>query len=132
MFKFLYISVAKFRLSADYSLSLYFQCSSNFTKQVILLLMELHRQLNLLDQALGLDDQGESWPLRGKVVLIEDCVETSGAFVLHHLVKQALSQKLSSSNGIVIFISLSQSFSHYARILQKLVLTLGISLYSIY
>ena len=74
------------------------------------------RSLNLLDEALGLDE-----PLRGKVILIEDCVETSGSFVLHHLIKRILSP---NSSNAIIFLAFSYPFSHYDRILRKLVLSL--------
>ncbi|XP_050215614.1 elongator complex protein 6 [Mercurialis annua] len=81
------------------------------------------RNLNLLDEALGLNNQAKeasnSWPLRGKVILIEDCVETSGSFVLHHLIKRILSPNYNSSN-VIIFIGLSNPFSHYDRVLRKL------------
>lgn len=53
----------------------------------------------------------------GRVVLIGDCVETSGAFVLHLLLKRCLSLDSSS----VVFIALSHPFSHYDRILRKMV-----------
>ncbi|KAL2482415.1 Elongator complex protein 6 [Forsythia ovata] len=67
---------------------------------------------NLLDDALGfVDDGGE------RVFLIEDCVETSGAFVLHHFLKHSLSPH---SSDAVIFLSFSQPFSHYDRILRKM------------
>ncbi|KAI3906574.1 hypothetical protein MKW98_009482 [Papaver atlanticum] len=52
-----------------------------------------------------------------RVILIEDQVETSGAFVLHHLIKRSLSIE---SSEIVIFVALSKPFSHYDRILRKL------------
>ncbi|KAK9913336.1 hypothetical protein M0R45_037154 [Rubus argutus] len=67
----------------------------------------------LLDEALGLQH------LSGRVVLLEDCVETSAAFVLHHLLKRSLSQPLHSSN-VVVFIAFAQPLSHYDRILRKL------------
>ncbi|OVA18207.1 Uncharacterized protein family UPF0405 [Macleaya cordata] len=73
----------------------------------------MEQPLNLLDEALVL----VSSPPPGRVILIEDQVETSGAFVLHHLIKRALSL---DSSGVVIFVSLSQPFSHYERILRKL------------
>ncbi|XP_065871792.1 elongator complex protein 6 [Euphorbia lathyris] len=76
-----------------------------------------NRTSNLLDEALGLDQQTEPWPLSGKVVLIEDCVETSGSFVLHHLIKRILAP---NSTSIVIFLAFSHPFSHYDRILRKL------------
>ncbi|PSS33449.1 Elongator complex protein [Actinidia chinensis var. chinensis] len=75
----------------------------------------MDRSPNLLDQALGLHD-GES-TRSGRVVLIEDCVETSAAFVLHHLVKGFLSPLSSSA---VIFVAFAQPFSHYDRILRKM------------
>uniref|UniRef100_A0A2N9E2W2 Elongator complex protein 6 n=1 Tax=Fagus sylvatica TaxID=28930 RepID=A0A2N9E2W2_FAGSY len=78
-----------------------------------------HRASNLLDEALGFADETTTpWPLRGRVVLVEDQVETSGAFVLHHLLKRALSPH--SSNDVVVFLALSQPFSHYDRVLRKL------------
>lgn len=81
------------------------------------------RASNLLDEALGLvDDGSKAWPLSGRVVLVEDRVETSAAFVLHHLVKRALSPH--SSNVVVVFLALSQPFSHYDRVFRKLVRTI--------
>ncbi|KAL7148652.1 hypothetical protein ABFS83_06G193200 [Erythranthe nasuta] len=53
----------------------------------------------------------------GRMILVEDCVETSGAFVLHHLLKRSLSP---SSSDVVVFLSLAQHFSHYERILRKM------------
>lgn len=70
---------------------------------------------NLLDDALG----GGG----GRVFLIEDCVETSGAFVLHHFLKRSLSP---NSSDAVIFLSFSQPFSHYDRILRKMVHTFSL------
>ncbi|KAJ1694768.1 hypothetical protein LUZ63_011466 [Rhynchospora breviuscula] len=58
---------------------------------------------------------GHSLPV-GKVVLVGDCVETSGAFVLHLLLKRCLS--LDSS--FAVFVALSHPFSHYDRILRKM------------
>ncbi|OMO69459.1 hypothetical protein CCACVL1_19500 [Corchorus capsularis] len=75
------------------------------------------RYSNLLDEALGLDQTIEPWPLRGRIVAIEDQVETSGSFVLHHLLKRALSP---NSSNVSIFIAFSQPFSHYDRVLRKL------------
>ena len=83
----------------------------------------MDRSPNLLDQALGLHD-GES-TRSGRVVLVEDCVETSAAFVLHHLIKRSLSPLSSSA---VIFVAFAQPFSHYDRILRKMVL-LSLSLF---
>lgn len=72
--------------------------------------------MNLLDEALGLkSDTRPSLP-PGTVLLIKDCVETSGAFVVHHLLKRALSIQTS---GVVLFIALAHPFSHYDRILRK-------------
>ncbi|KAJ0101068.1 hypothetical protein Patl1_06203 [Pistacia atlantica] len=73
--------------------------------------------LNLLDKALGLEQQSEAWPLSRRVLVIQDCVETSGSFVLHQLMKRALS---SNSSNVIIFVAFSNSFSHYDRILRKL------------
>ncbi|KAK7256221.1 hypothetical protein RIF29_29659 [Crotalaria pallida] len=74
--------------------------------------------LNLLDEALGLHNQKDKpLPLCGRFVLVEDCVDTSGAFVLHHIIKRSLTSHPSSS---VIFLALSHPFSHYDRILRKL------------
>ncbi|KAA3470062.1 elongator complex protein 6 [Gossypium australe] len=76
------------------------------------------RSSSLLDEALGLDQVIEPWPLRGRVVAIEDQVETSGSFVLNHLLKRSLSP---NSSNVTIFIAFTQPFSHYDRILRKLV-----------
>ncbi|KAK4754590.1 hypothetical protein SAY87_002694 [Trapa incisa] len=83
--------------------------------------MDLRRPCNLLDQALGLEEHGGLKPLAGAVVLIEDCVETSGAFVLHHLIKRSLSpSSLLLNSSALVFIAFSQPFSHYDRVLRKL------------
>ncbi|GAB4831622.1 hypothetical protein Ancab_005634 [Ancistrocladus abbreviatus] len=80
--------------------------------------MGMEGRLNLLDEALGLDNQSKQSSLGGsKMMLIEDCLETSGAFVVHHIMKHSL---CSDSFGIVIFVALSHPFSHYDRILRKL------------
>ncbi|KAI3734798.1 hypothetical protein L6452_14277 [Arctium lappa] len=82
----------------------------------------MDRPASLLDEALSLDD-GDSnnlRPWRGRVVLVEDCVETNGAFVLHHLIKRFISPNLSSSDSVVIFVAFAQPFSHYDRILRKM------------
>ncbi|XP_050947302.1 elongator complex protein 6 isoform X1 [Cucumis melo] len=73
---------------------------------------------NLLDGAIGFDDPTNPSPLIGRLLLVEDCVETSGAFVLHHLLKRAFSSP--NSSNAVIFLAFSQSFVHYDRILRKL------------
>ncbi|XP_059666151.1 elongator complex protein 6 isoform X2 [Cornus florida] len=79
----------------------------------------MDRTSNLLDEALGLDDQASPSPISsGRVALVEDCVETSGAFVLHHLIKHSLSPHYSSA--LVIFVAFAQPFSHYDRILRKM------------
>lgn len=72
----------------------------------------MERSLNLLDETLVHIPSP-----KGRVILIEDQVETSGAFVLHHLIKRSLSIE---SSEIVIFVALSKPFSHYDRILRKL------------
>lgn len=75
--------------------------------------------MNLLDLALGFDQQlADPSPLSGKVVLIEDCVETSGSFVLHQLMKRVLSP---NSSDALILLAFARPFSHYDRILRKLV-----------
>ncbi|KAL3838430.1 hypothetical protein ACJIZ3_023021 [Penstemon smallii] len=71
--------------------------------------------LNLLDEAL---DGGGGGGGGGRVILIEDCVETSGAFVVHHLLKRSLSNPHSSD--VVVFLSFANPFSHYERILRKM------------
>ncbi|KAJ7942902.1 elongator complex protein 6 [Quillaja saponaria] len=76
-----------------------------------------HRALNLLDEALGLDDKAKVWPLGGRVVLVEDCVETTGSFVLHQVLKRCLTPQ---SPSVVVFVAFSQPFSNYDRILRKL------------
>ncbi|XP_010455406.1 PREDICTED: elongator complex protein 6-like [Camelina sativa] len=79
----------------------------------------MDRSVNLLDLALGFDEQqlANQSPLNGKVVLIEDCVETSGSFVLHQLMKRVLSP---NSSDALIFLAFARPFSHYDRILRKL------------
>lgn len=69
---------------------------------------------SLLDEALNLSENSN---LERRVVLIEDCVETSGAFVLHYLLKRFLS---SSSDSVVIFIAFAQPFFQYDRLLRKM------------
>ncbi|KAK6136303.1 hypothetical protein DH2020_029967 [Rehmannia glutinosa] len=53
----------------------------------------------------------------GRMILVEDCVETSGAFVVHHLLKRSLSPH---SSDVVVFLSFAHPFSHYDRILRKM------------
>ncbi|MCL7036513.1 hypothetical protein MKW94_029631 [Papaver nudicaule] len=72
----------------------------------------MDRFVNLLDETLVHIPSS-----KGRVILIEDQVETSGDFVLHHLIKRSLSTE---SSEIVIFVALSKTFSHYDRILRKL------------
>ncbi|CAL1374371.1 unnamed protein product [Linum trigynum] len=83
------------------------------------------RARNLLDEALGLDQLAQSKPpLGGKAVLIEDCVETSGSFVLHQLIKR-LHTAVPNSSNVVLFLAFANPFSHYDRILRKLGCNLG-------
>lgn len=65
---------------------------------------------NLLEEAVGINKGG-------RVVAVEDCVETSGAFVLYHFLKRSLHP---DSSDVVIFIAFSHPFSHYERILRKM------------
>jgi hypothetical protein len=51
-----------------------------------------------------------------RVILVEDCVEAPAAFVLHLLLKRAL-----AGGGAAAFLALSQPFSHYDRVLRKMV-----------
>ncbi|KAL0298637.1 UNVERIFIED_CONTAM: Elongator complex protein 6 [Sesamum radiatum] len=74
----------------------------------------------LLDEAL--DGKGAavfstSPAAGGRMILVEDCVETSGAFVVHHLLKRCLSPH---SSDVVVFLSFAHPFSHYDRILRKM------------
>ena len=102
----------------------------------------MERSSNLLDEALGILDvdhnsyssSTESLPSAsssGNCVLIQDCVETSAAFVIHHLLKRSLSPHPQSSSA-VIFVSLAHPFSHYHRILRKLVCPSFLLLFFIY
>jgi hypothetical protein len=75
-----------------------------------------HKELNLLNQALGLHNNINN--LYGSFVLVEDSVDTSAAFVLHQILKHSFSSHPSSS---VIFLALAHPFSHYDRILRKIV-----------
>lgn len=72
---------------------------------------------NLLEEALTGGDIVSGPKRRGRVVVIEDCVETSGGFLLHHFIKRALS---SHSSDVVVFLAFAQPFSHYDRILRKM------------
>lgn len=87
--------------------------------------------MTLLDEALAL--QGSKILQPGKVVVIKDCVATSGAFILHYLIKKMLmgsleiamlpkarAQKVSPTVGAVLFIGLNEPYVHYERILRKL------------
>ncbi|KAK9110140.1 hypothetical protein Sjap_018200 [Stephania japonica] len=80
----------------------------------------MEQYLSLFDQAIK-EDKTRVSDGAGRVVLIQDCVETSGAFLLHHLMKRALSRE---SSETVVFVAFAQPFSHYDRILKKLVSSL--------
>nr|ACL54670.1 unknown [Zea mays]ACR35031.1 unknown [Zea mays] len=69
--------------------------------------MEEHGAEDLLCEAMGSAAQ---------VVVVEDCVEAPGAFVLHLLLKRAL-----AGCGSAAFLALAQPFSHYDRVLRKMV-----------
>ena len=58
-----------------------------------------------------------------RVVLVEDCVEAPGAFVLHLLLKRALA---GGSGDAAALLALAQPFSHYDRVLRKMVSVLRI------
>ncbi|XP_020960735.1 elongator complex protein 6 isoform X2 [Arachis ipaensis] len=75
--------------------------------------------LNLMDQALGFHSNmtQQPWPLCGRFVLVEDCVDTSGAFVLHHILKRSFTSRPSSA---VIFLAFAHPINHYDRVLRKL------------
>ncbi|KAK4356068.1 hypothetical protein RND71_025039 [Anisodus tanguticus] len=67
---------------------------------------------SLLEEAVGIAAN------RGRVVVVvEDCVDTSGAFVLHHFLKRSLHP---DSSDVVVFIAFAHPFSHYDRILRKM------------
>lgn len=77
---------------------------------------------NLLEEALGFPydwkfDAVFSGGGDCRLIVVEDCVDTGGAFVLHHLLKRSLAPH---STDVVIFLSFSQPFSHYDRILRKM------------
>ncbi|KAK6156391.1 hypothetical protein DH2020_010639 [Rehmannia glutinosa] len=81
---------------------------------------------NLLDEVLDgkgdavfstSSDDGYGGGGGGRMILVEDCVETSGAFVVHHLLKRSLSPH---SSDVVVFLSFAHPFSHYDRILRKM------------
>ncbi|XP_057862542.1 elongator complex protein 6 [Cryptomeria japonica] len=84
----------------------------------------------LLDEALHLEGNQLLQP--GKVLLVKDCVATSGAFILTHLIKKILSGSSDSvvwskasgqkvlQSGLVLFVGLSEPFTHYERIARKL------------
>jgi hypothetical protein len=52
-----------------------------------------------------------------RVVVVEDCVDAPGAFVLHLLLKRALA----GAGGGAALLALAQPFSHYDRVLRKMV-----------
>lgn len=64
----------------------------------------------------GGDLLSEAMGSAARVVVVEDCVEAPGAFVLHLLLKRAL-----ASGGAAAFLALAQPFTHYDRILRKMV-----------
>eukprot|EP00252_Welwitschia_mirabilis_P017319 TRINITY_DN38383_c0_g1_i2.p1 TRINITY_DN38383_c0_g1~~TRINITY_DN38383_c0_g1_i2.p1 ORF type:complete len:271 (-),score=40.70 TRINITY_DN38383_c0_g1_i2:241-1053(-) len=88
--------------------------------------------MSLLDEALCLEGNGTL--KRGKTVLVKDCVATSGAFILHYLVKKGLygssdmpmapatatNREVQLSDAGILFVGLKEPFSHYDRILRKL------------
>ncbi|KAF3792120.1 Elongator complex protein 6 [Nymphaea thermarum] len=79
--------------------------------------------MKLLEEVLGRDGLpgGGSAGGSSRTILIKDCVETSGRFLLHHLIKTILMPKPPSPpSGPLFFLSLSEPFSHYDRILRKL------------
>lgn len=88
---------------------------------------------NLLDEAIRFNEDNHHDVVysagSGKMLLIEDCVETSGAFVLHHLIKRSLSPNRSSD--VVVFLSFAHPFSHYDRILRKMVVLLQFLCFSL-
>ncbi|KAK7362976.1 hypothetical protein VNO77_05101 [Canavalia gladiata] len=76
------------------------------------------KDLNLLDEALGLHNNNtKPWPLSGRFLFVEDCVDTTASFLLHHILKRSFSSHPSSA---VLFLSFSHPFLHYDRILRKL------------
>lgn len=64
----------------------------------------------------GADLLGEAMCAGARVVVVEDCVEAPAAFVLHLLLKRAL-----AAGGGVALLALAQPFSHYDRVLRKMV-----------
>ncbi|CAH9077239.1 unnamed protein product [Cuscuta europaea] len=77
---------------------------------------------NLLEEALIGEDIVAGSTMRGRVVVIGDCVETNGGFLLHHFIKRSLSP---NSSNVVVFLALAQPFSQYDRILRKMGCNLG-------
>ena len=55
-----------------------------------------------------------------RVVVVEDCVEAPAAFVLHLLLKRALAAGGGGGGGAAL-LALAQPFSHYDRVLRKMV-----------
>ncbi|KAM0875601.1 hypothetical protein ACQ4PT_036712 [Festuca glaucescens] len=54
-----------------------------------------------------------------RVVVVEDCVDAPGAFVLHLLLKRALAGGGGGGAGTAL-LALAQPFSHYDRVLRKM------------
>ncbi|CAH9137596.1 unnamed protein product [Cuscuta epithymum] len=77
---------------------------------------------NLLEEALIGEVIVAGSSMRGRVVVIGDCVETNGGFLLHHFIKRSLSP---NSSNVVVFLAWAQPFSHYDRILRKMGCNLG-------
>lgn len=84
-----------------------------FNQHSVLLVMANVLPPNLLEEAI--DGKGRGG---GRMILVEDSVETTGAFVLHHLLKRALPP---NSSDVVVFLSFAYPFSHYDRVLRKMV-----------
>ncbi|RDX62521.1 Elongator complex protein 6, partial [Mucuna pruriens] len=63
------------------------------------------------------NSNAKSCPLCGRFELLEDRIDTSAAFVLHHILKRSFSSHPFSA---ILFLAFSHPFSHYNRILRKL------------
>lgn len=64
----------------------------------------------------GGDLLSEAMGSGARVVVVEDRVEAPGAFALHLLLKRAL-----AGGGAAALLALAQPFSHYGRVLRKMV-----------